>query len=73
MYLFGDRNFSSPEFYSWKRYFFIERWNLLCQVFCEVHFVAGCDVNKVNKKGEHPLFSAILSRVDIKVRIRLRP
>lgn len=40
---------------------------------CEVHFVAGCDVNKVNKKGEHPLFSAILSRVDIKVRIRLRP
>lgn len=40
---------------------------------CEVHFVAGCDVNKVNKKGEHPLFSAILSRVDMKVRIRLRP
>lgn len=28
---------------------------------------AGCDVNKVNKKGEHPLFSAILSRVDIKI------
>lgn len=42
-------------------------------VFVRYIFFAGCDVNKVNKKGEHPLFSAILSRVDIKVRIRLRP
>lgn len=39
---------------------------------CEVYFVVGCDVNKVNKKGEYLLFLVILLRVDIKVRIRFR-
>lgn len=35
-----------------------------------VTILSGCGVNEMNKKGEHSLFSAVLSRVDIKVCVK---